>query len=243
MAGPDRRNRDQSIARLRIESTKALLASDVGVTEAALAWGFTTSQSVPCAFRREAGQSPSDAQRATLTIAPLRDGLPDDPVVFDAANLGLTGTGEGSRSGLTLTNVQSRPDGRALAVNDNTGGRVAFFGFEAGERPTLSAWGAPITTGPDPFVGRFTPNGRFSLTSEWGREFAAADLDGRLPTRPGTLGVTPLDKDGRHERVGEIATNSNPDGIVISPDGRLVATVNMRSTLFPGQPASPARPQ
>lgn len=178
----------------------------------------------------------NDAQRATLAIVPLRDGLPGEPVVFDVANLGLTGTGEGPRSGLTLTNVQWRPDGRALAVNDNTGGRVAFFRFEAGEQPNLSAWGAPVATGPDPFVGRFTPNGRFYLTSEWGRDFAAADLDGRLPTTPGTLGVTRLDEDGQHERVREIATDSNPEGIAISPDGRLIATVNMRSTLFPGQP-------
>lgn len=178
----------------------------------------------------------NDPQRSTLTIVPLQDGLPAEPVVFDVATLGLTGAGEGPRRGLTLTNVQWHPDGSALAVNDNTGGRVAFFRFEAGEQPLLTAWGAPVAAGADPFVGRFTPNGRFYLTSEWGRNFAASDLDGRLPTTPGTLGVTRVDDGGTHERIGAVATDSNPEGIAVSPDGRLVATVNMRSTTFPGQP-------
>lgn len=174
----------------------------------------------------------NEPTRSVLTMVPLRDGLPGEPVLFEAGSLGLTGSGEGPRAGLLLTNVQWSPDGRTLAVNDTTGNRVAFFRFEAAPSPTVSPWGAPVAAGRDPFVGRFTQDGRHYLTSEWGRNFAASDLNGRVPTTPGTLGITRLNEDGAHVRTGEIASDNSPEGLAISPDGRLIATINMRSTSF-----------
>jgi len=153
---------------------------------------------------------------------------------FDLAVLGVTGDAPGPRGGVTATNVQWHPSGRFLAVNVNTQNRVAFFEVSGdGLRP----WGAPVAVGADPFVGRFTPDGRHYLTSDWGRDFAAANLDGRIPERRSTISVLRLAEDGRHAVVDRAETDFSAEGLAVSPDGRLVATVNMRGTLFP--PGSP----
>lgn len=179
----------------------------------------------------------NEETRSTLTLVPLQDGAPGEPIVLDAVTLGLAGYGEGPRGGIMLTNVQWRPDGRALAINDTGGGRVGFFHVEDGPRPRVTAWGAPVASGKDPFVGRFSPGGRFYLTSEWGRDLAATALDQRIPQTAGKLGVIRLEADGEHQRLGGVKTGLSPEGIAISPDGRLIATVNMRGTAFP--PVSP----
>ncbi|WP_156639790.1 hypothetical protein [Bosea sp. PAMC 26642] len=41
----------------------------------------------------------------------------------------------------------------------------------------------------------------------------------------------------RHTRIADVSTDNSAEGIAISPDGTLVATVNMRGTEFP--PGSP----
>lgn len=179
----------------------------------------------------------NEETRSTLTLVPLQDGAPGEPIVLDAVTLGLTGNGDGPRGGMTLTNVQWRPDGRALAINDTGGGRVAFFHIGDGGPPRVTAWGAPVASGKDPFVGRFTPDGRFYLTSEWGRDLSATALDQRIPQTAGKLGVIRLEAHGEHQRLGGVETGLSPEGIAISPDGRLIATVNMRGTAFP--PVSP----
>lgn len=175
----------------------------------------------------------NEERRSVITLVPLTDGVPGEPVIIDAGELGLGVEGTGPRGGMLLTNVQWRADGTVLAINDAGRNRIAFFRFTDGATPRLVPWGDPVTTGRDPFVGRFSADGRFYITSEWGRDFAGRDLNSRIPTTPGTLGVTRLSDDGRHARVGETRVGNSPEGIAISPDGRLIATVNMRSTAFP----------
>ena len=103
---------------------------------------------------------------------------------FDLAQLGITGSASTPRGGVTATNVHWHPSGRVLAVNINTQNRVAFFEVnEAGGMLALRPWGNPVDVGTDPFVGRFTPDGRHYLTSNWGRNFAATNLEGRIPNR------------------------------------------------------------
>ncbi|MGH7005818.1 MAG: lactonase family protein, partial [Alphaproteobacteria bacterium] len=162
---------------------------------------------------------------------------------FDMRDLGIAGTGSGPRGGVTATNVHWHPSGRFLAVNINTQNRIAFFEMvQIDGKPVLQPWGNAVEVGPDPFVGRFTPDGRFYLTSDWGRDLAAADLAGRVPDRPSAISVIRLADPAaprnaaRHERIGGAATDVAAEGLAVSPDGRLVATVNMRSTAFP--PAS-----
>ncbi len=163
---------------------------------------------------------------------------------FDLAASGITGDNPASRGGVTATNVQWHPSGRFIAVNINTQNRIAFFEVtEADNKPALRPWGSPVEVGADPFVGRFTPDGRFYMTSDWGRNFAATDLAGRVPDRPSSISVVRLAEvsepvaGARHERIGRETTDVAAEGLAVSPDGRFVATVNMRGTAFP--PGSP----
>lgn len=154
---------------------------------------------------------------------------------FDLGALGIMGTASGPRGGVTATNVQWHPSGRFMAVNINTQDRVAFFEIVGrGAAAVLRPWGAPVAVGADPFVGRFTPDGRHYLTSNWGRNFAAADLEGRIPEARSTISVVRFSavEGAPHVVVGQAETGVSAEGIAVSPDGRLVATVNMRGTSF-----------
>ncbi|RRI07751.1 hypothetical protein EH240_00465 [Mesorhizobium tamadayense] len=163
---------------------------------------------------------------------------------FDLAALGITGSAPTPRGGVTATNVHWHPSGRVIAVNINTQNRVVFFKVgDANGQPNLRPWRNSVEVGADPFVGRFTPDGRHYLTSNWGRNFAAANLEGRIPETPSTVSVVRLaDPEAstgvvaHHRLVARAVTDLSAEGIAISPDGRLVATVNMRGTAFP--PAS-----
>ncbi|MGY8524437.1 lactonase family protein [Paracidovorax citrulli] len=162
-----------------------------------------------------------------------------DVFAFDLARLGVHGTTAGPRGGLTATNVQWHPSGRFLAVNLDTLNQVAFFAVsETAGRPALHPWGPIVEVGRDPFVGRFTPDGRYYLTSDWGRDFSARDLAGRVPDKPSFLSVIRLaDPDAagpaNHVRTDSVATDVAAEGLAVHPNGTLVATVNMRGTAFP----------
>lgn len=158
---------------------------------------------------------------------------------IELAGPGVRDDGAGPRGGVTASNVQWHPSGRFLAVNIHTQDQVAFFELTGGAgNPGLRPWGNRVTTGTDPFVGRFTPDGRFYLTADWGRNLAAPDLAGRLPDRPSSISVIRLADpsrrgEARHARIASVETDVASEGLAVSPDGRLVATVNMRGTAFP----------
>jgi hypothetical protein len=163
---------------------------------------------------------------------------------FDLSEYGIVGTGEAPRGGVTATAINWHPSGRFLAVNINTQNRVAFFEvLERGSRLDLQPWGNVVEVGRDPFVGRFTPDGGYYLTSDWGRDFTATTLEGRLPEQASSVSVIRLadlaatDAAARHERIGGTSTDVSAEGLAVSPDGLLIATVNMRGTPLP--PASP----
>jgi 6-phosphogluconolactonase (cycloisomerase 2 family) len=182
------------------------------------------------------------AEESLLQIVEFRDGRFGPVARFDLAELGVTGEAAGPRGGVTATNVQWHPSGGYLAANINTQDRVAFFEVSDGDNgPALKLWGNIVETGRDPFVGRFTPDGRHYLTSNWGRNFAATSLDGRIPDAASTMSVIrladPEAQEGEHERLATIDTDISAEGMAVSPDGRLVATFNMRGTTFaPGTP-------
>lgn len=182
------------------------------------------------------------ATESLLQIVTYENGKFGTVARFNLSELGVTGTAQGPRGGVTATNVQWHPSGRYLAANVNTQNRVAFFAVtEKADNVALKLWGNVVETGRDPFVGRFTPDGRHYLTSNWGRDFAATSLDKRIPNAPSTMTVIrladPADEDVRHQRLGDVATDESAEGMAVSPDGRLVATFNMRGTVFePGTP-------
>ncbi|RXT24070.1 hypothetical protein B5P46_19345 [Rhizobium leguminosarum] len=175
-----------------------------------------------------------------VQIVTYRDGRFGRLARFDIADLGVTGSASGLRGGVTATNIHWHPSGRFLAVNINTQNRVAFFEVTgADDTPSLRSWGNVVEVGADPFVGRFTPDGRHYLTANWGRNFTAKNLEGRIPQTPSTISVIRLadpaasPQSARHDLRGGAETDLSSEGIAISPDGRLVATVNMRGTAFP----------
>lgn len=172
-----------------------------------------------------------------VQIVAFADGRFGPVARFDLARLGVTGTGPGPRGGVTATNVQWHPSGRVLAVNVNTQDRVAFLAVSKGDGGfALRPWGAPVPVGKDPFVGRFTPDGRHYITSNWGRNFAANDLEGRIPDGNSTISVIRVaaldDEAGRHGVVSTAESGPAAEGLAVSPDGRLVATVNMGGSAF-----------
>lgn len=186
----------------------------------------------------------SDTAGSYVHLVPIGvDGQMDKVQTIKLADVGVVGDRPGPRQGITATFADWSPDGRRLAVNLNTLNRVAFFDVVAGPNPNLGLRlsGAPIEVGPDPFVGRFSPDGRYYLTSDWGRNLGATSLAGRLPERTSTLTVIRLadagTKDPVHRVVSEVATDRSAEGLAISRDGRRVATVNMRETAF--DPAHP----
>jgi hypothetical protein len=189
--------------------------------------------------------SNADGQ-ATLHLLPLRGRQPGQVQSFP-----LTGNyGPGDAAGAaTASNVAWHPMGDALAVNFNTRNRIRFLRMrtDVQGRAELYPWGAPVEVGVDPFVGRFTPDGNHYLSADWGRDFAATSLEGRLPQQRSRLSVVRLESptallttaplaeaaQARHRRIGGAETDLSSEGLAVSPDGTLVATVNMRGTALP----------
>ncbi|CAN5132866.1 lactonase family protein [soil metagenome] len=174
-------------------------------------------------------------QAALLQFVDYRAGRFGGVTSVDLATLGITGTASTARGGVTATAVQWHRSGRFVAVNIDTQDRVAFFELTGtAQRPVIRAFGEPVAVGRDPFVGRFTPDGRHYVVAEWGRDFSATTLAGRIPATASTLSVIRFDAAGaRHARIGGAVSDLSSEGIAMSRDGRLVATINMRGTALP----------
>jgi hypothetical protein len=181
----------------------------------------------------------SNTPEATLLqIIPWTPAGFDAPLTYDLAGLGITGTAATPRGGVLATNVQWHPDGRALAVNITSQDRILFLTVDP--RGAVQPWHEPVTVGRDPFVGRFTPDGRHYLTSDWGRDLAAPTLEGRLPDEPSRVSVIEIGASGTgspHRVLGSTPSDRSAEGLAVSPDGRWVATVNMRGTALPPESA------
>jgi DNA-binding beta-propeller fold protein YncE len=178
------------------------------------------------------------AKASVLQIVEYADSAFGEVARYELTALGIAGVADGPRKGVTATNVQWHPSGRYLALNINTQDRVVFLTIaEKNGQPVLKLWGNIVDVGKDPFVGRFSPDGRYYLTSNWGRNFHAKTLDERIPTAPSTLSVIrladPADGATIHERLDETTTGVSAEGIAVSPDGTMIATVNMGGTSFP----------
>jgi DNA-binding beta-propeller fold protein YncE len=180
---------------------------------------------------------------AILHIASFAAGRFGSVASFRLSDYGIVGTGAGPRGGVTATFVDWHPSGRYVAVNLNTQNRVVFFEVtaRADGSVSLQRWGNAVEVGRDPFVGRFTPDGRHYVTADWGRNFAASSLEERLPMNPSAISVIRLGElrqgDIVHRRIAGVDTDRSSEGIAVSPDGRLIATINMRETgLLPSSP-------
>ncbi len=143
--------------------------------------------------------------------------------------------------------VAWHPSGRYVAVTIASRDEVAFYEVArngGGGVLGIAPWGDPVKVGKHPFMGRFTPDGRHFISSNlhWGD-----DVENYLVgAPPGTLSVvrlsdvpTAVPPDGgkapvvSHSVVNTATVGISPEGLAISPDGRFVATANLRRSMLP----------
>lgn len=182
-----------------------------------------------------------------IILIPIQKGILGQPVEFSLRQIGIQPDPTRFQAGMYVSQVQWHPSGRYLAANLDYRDEIAFYEVQrdCGGNPKLISWGRPVKVGKDPFSGQFTPDGRFYLTSNWGRNFGeqVKTLEQRLPEARGTVSVIRLAEPRtsgsrvQHRVVSNATTDISPESLVISPNGSQVVTVNMRGTLFP--PNSP----
>jgi hypothetical protein len=178
-----------------------------------------------------------------IVLVPVDNGHLGRPVPLSLAALGVMPDAALPSNGTAVGYAEWHPSGHYLAVTLHMRDEVAFFALtrdSALGTVSLSPWGNRVKVGGrDPYAGHFTPDGRFFITSDWGRNFGATTLAGRLPQTPGVVSViavapagTPAEQ-ATHRVVSTAPSDLSPEGIAISPDGSLVVTINMRDSAFP----------
>jgi DNA-binding beta-propeller fold protein YncE len=182
-----------------------------------------------------------------LVLVPLQDNRIGQPIEFSLQQLGIQPDPSQFQNGLYISQVQWHPSGRYLAVNLDYRDEIAFYEVQRSPDRALQLvpWGRPVKVGKDPFSGQFTPDGRFYLSSNWGRNFGeqVKTLEQRLPETRGTVSVIQLAdfnapaSQVQHRVVSSAIADLSPESLAISPDGSNVVTVNMRGTAF--SPTSP----
>jgi len=169
-----------------------------------------------------------EGQGRQISIIPFRDGRLGEPQLFGMNN--ITGA-------FAVPNtIAWHPSGRFLAVTSGPRNLVAFYRVTAAAngRLDVAPWGEPVPAGRFPFSADWTPDGRFFIatTMEWSEPEVS---DRNSP--PGALSVVRFDAD-REDGLEHTVTRSadvgiNPEGLAISPDGRYIATVNLRYSHLP----------
>jgi 6-phosphogluconolactonase (cycloisomerase 2 family) len=182
-----------------------------------------------------------------IILIPVKNNQLGQPREFSLANLKIQPDSKRFQNGIYVSQVQWHPSGKYLAVNLDYRDEIAFYEVQrnAANNLQLIPWGSPVKVGKDPFTGQFTPDGRFYLSSNWGRNFGiqVKTLEQRLPKTRGTVSVIELAKlntpasQARHQVVSSAIADNSPESLAISPDCSKVVTVNMRGTAFP--PNSP----
>ncbi len=146
------------------------------------------------------------------------------------------------------TSATWSPNGRYLAVTLPDRNQVVFYEFSrtgSNGEWGLAPYGAPVSVGKYPFHGKWSPDGRFFITTDlhWG-----SDVEGYLlGAPPGTLSVIrisdspsavmtdgSIDATVQHQVVSTAQVGISPEGLAISPDGRYVVTSNLRRSMKPG---------
>ena len=166
-----------------------------------------------------------------LQLVPVYESSLGNPVSITLENLGIPNA-EGD---LNASYVEWHPNGRYLALNLYRQNRIVFFEFtedKTTREVSLKPWGEPVNVDADPYSGCFTPDGKYYLTANWKRNFNADSLEGRLPTESSTISVIRLG-DNSHRVITTVKSDRSSEGIAVSPDGKLVATANMRDTALP----------
>ncbi|KAB8334675.1 lactonase family protein [Scytonema tolypothrichoides VB-61278] len=178
-----------------------------------------------------------------IILVPIQNHQLGQPSEFSLRQLGIQLDPERFQNGLYVSQVQWHPSGKYLAVNLDYRNEIAFYEVQRNPESNLQLipWGRPVKVGKDPFTAQFTPDGRFFLSSNWGRNFGeqVKTLEQRIPETRGTVSVIQLAESNtfasqvQHRVVSTAIADNSPESLAISPDGSKVVTVNMRGTAFP----------
>ncbi|OWW18845.1 hypothetical protein AYR66_03845 [Noviherbaspirillum denitrificans] len=140
--------------------------------------------------------------------------------------------------GERLIHAEFHPSSNLLALVNETRGELSFVtvGGSPGAR-TLEALGNKVQVERAPYMARFTPDGRHVLVNAlyWGPDIQGtwneaprgSVVSVRLHAGKGADGST------RHALVSRAVTGVSPEGLAISPDGKLVATANLERSFLP----------
>lgn len=133
----------------------------------------------------------------------------------------------------------NNPGGGTLAVTIPERNQVMFYRITLGadEELTLAPWDNPVQVGKYPYSGVFTPDGKYFIVSNmgWGQDIAGFTVG----AAPGVVSVVRVGsgerKEGQtlitgspHEVVSSATVGVSPEGLAISPNGRLIVTANLR---------------
>ena len=167
----------------------------------------------------------------SLALLPVEGSRVGEPTYFDVENT------EGQLADVLEVEWHPAGDFLALTINDS---EVAFFkAVWSREEPQLEPFGERFTEGTEFTEGVFSPDGDHFIIEDvmWGE-----GTTGFLFNRRGTLISIRFDESGNHEIVSTARVGVSREGLAMSPDGTLIATVNMRRTyLQDALPVYPAR--
>ena len=168
----------------------------------------------------------------SLALLPVEGSRVGEPTYFDVENT------EGQLADVLEVEWHPAGDFLALTINDS---EVAFFkAVWSREEPQLEPFGERFAEGTEFTEGVFSPDGDHFIIEDvmWGE-----GTTGFLFNRRGTLTSIRFDAaGGEHEIVSTARVGVSPEGLAMSPDGSLIATVNMRRTYLQDTlPVYPAR--
>ena len=119
-------------------------------------------------------------------------------------------------TGDQVTHVAFTPDGKRAMINKASTDQVSFLAIDGAE-VTLS--GPDLAVGDYPYNADITPDGRLAIVANTGNNGRS---DGNIDS------ITVIDLQHNPPRViDHLAAGDAPEGITISPDGRLAVTGNL----------------
>ncbi|MGD1941973.1 MAG: lactonase family protein [Leptolyngbyaceae cyanobacterium] len=131
------------------------------------------------------------------------------------------------------------PSGQFLAMTQGSDRDVAFYAIQIdGDGAiNLQPHGEPLQVGNHLSNGRFTADGQFFLVPDlkWNTQFLR--ILNFILNPAGEMIAIRFDETGQqHEVVSRTPVGVSPEGFDLSPDNRLIATVNMRRTYLAAFP-------
>jgi DNA-binding beta-propeller fold protein YncE len=199
-------------------------------------------QTVEGPVRPDAVSISADGTLVAVAVNPNGDGTRTPLVLypFVRGRLGAPVTPDlpGWRPGERLIHAEFHPSRPVLALVNETRAELSFVRVaEAGGGWAVQRWGNTVGIEKSPYMVRFTPDGRHALVNAlyWG-----ADVQGTWNEAPrGSVVSVRVEAreaaDGAvlHALVSRAMTGVSPEGLAVSPDGRLAVTTNLERSFLP----------